>query len=793
MDQYPARHQVDMTQWKTCQFPTEHGACGQSYVTFRGLIRHMNDKHLSPIGASLTGHWVHHCYLFERSEKKLSADEASYVGLAYYEDGDVDEHHFRCLQCLGAPTISKKGCVKHFVTSRTIHALDLATVNKWLVAKDSFQLEKFAKGRADYAHLGAHMSLTHGWASAAGEQIVAADEPAEQMMGIADELVPEENQCLGDGVELDAPEPSLVTLEDGSHWKAMWVRVDVTGDPVRPTQLREVDALYVDSIVGADAPAPMDIAAPSVPQPFSAPVEPVAAERIERLVQQLEEREKKADSYECDRPKISVSELCTSWRRTSLKVLGDDGNPLGKKSCPIPDTCDLDLSAFEQYLGKVVKSDSAIKDNMTGVRRFCNLITVDGDTPSPIGLLVALFEHNLLASMLKTELMSVDFTWNNKIAKAIDHLCDWATEEAQRKKWRNVEHAVGQVKSEVWYYKNDTQHGQKKARRDRARKDARRIEALASPDALKAAVKEAMVELWNLHNRLTQAGGAPSEQDRAFANVLIVGIVFVNGFAGRSGEWKLVTSQHFAEQIAAGKGFLECDTHKTARYYGTLAKHLAPGTIKALQVYASLPNKYTDLLLDPIRQSTKDASVHKALNKFGELFLPDTERPGVTLLRKMFHTKLIQMHREGQCLNLLAKVDAHSVNVAIDVYTVLVPENDAKLGKLLYEQVMGAPMAWPSEAELLASRQKGTTRLNEAILDEADIPSDDEDLCTIHTDITEYQLVVAEPPCGPRSAKKARKEVVHADALHVGQVHEGQGTASSSSQVKYWKIGRCKN
>ena len=128
-----------------------------------------------------------------------------------------------------------------------------------------------------------------------------------------------------------------------------------------------------------------------------------------------------------------------------------------QKRCPIPDECDLDLSAFEQYLRKILQPDTAVHDNLTGMKRFWNLISVDGGVPSPIPLLVEMFEANLHAQIFNTELMHTSYTWSNKVAKALVHFCDWATEDAQRNRWKNAEHAIGQVKSHVWHYTLDAQ------------------------------------------------------------------------------------------------------------------------------------------------------------------------------------------------------------------------------------------------------------------------------------------------------------------------------------------------
>ena len=53
------------------------------------------------------------------------------------------------------------------------------------------------------------------------------------------------------------------------------------------------------------------------------------------------------------------------------------------------------------------------------------------------------------------------------------------------------------------------------------------------------------------------------------------------------------------------------------------------------------------------------------------------------------------MSRQGEALNLLKKVDAHSEQVALRVYTVSSVADDAKLGELLYRQVFGDPVPWP--------------------------------------------------------------------------------------------------
>lgn len=190
---------------------------------------------------------------------------------------------------------------------------------------------------------------------------------------------------------------------------------------------------------------------------------------------------------------------------------------------------------------------------------------------------------------------------------------------------------------------------------------------------------------------------------RAVANMIIVGIIFLNGFAGRCLEWSLLSLQHVVEQTSKGLDYVVCKNHKTSRVYGDLAKWLAPGTVAAMECYAGLPRdgNITSFLV-PTNPKADHVVVPECLVRFSKKYLPiGFTRPTVNLLRKYFHTALINMtSTHDALLNVMRKIDAHSTSVALNHYVLRDPEADAKLARVLVSAVLGETVPWPGQDTL---------------------------------------------------------------------------------------------
>jgi len=177
---------------------------------------------------------------------------------------------------------------------------------------------------------------------------------------------------------------------------------------------------------------------------------------------------------------------------------------------------------------------------------------------------------------------------------------------------------------------------------------------------------------------------------------------YVLGPSGRSKEWKLLDLSTVRGMISAGKEYIACRDHKTASTYGAVGKYLSPGTMEAIKDYIELPKSTSGRFLEPTaRSKSKSVCVADCLRRFGSVYMPDHQAPGVNLLRKWYHTAMKHNHRKA--LQLVARIDAHSESIADSVYAVSTPEQDAARAKDLVEVMLGGPVGPPSLEDFAGS------------------------------------------------------------------------------------------
>jgi hypothetical protein len=73
------------------------------------------------------------------------------------------------------------------------------------------------------------------------------------------------------------------------------------------------------------------------------------------------------------------------------------------------------------------------------------------------------------------------------------------------------------------------------------------------------------------------AGQEASPNMRHAANTAMMGLIFMNSYAGRPGEWASLTRAKVEECLSSGQSFVAMDDHKTAVEYGTLGRHVSAG------------------------------------------------------------------------------------------------------------------------------------------------------------------------------------------------------------------------
>lgn len=265
------------------------------------------------------------------------------------------------------------------------------------------------------------------------------------------------------------------------------------------------------------------------------------------------------------------------------------------------------------------------------------------------------------------------------------------------------------------------------------RSDCKKMKALPPIEDMKKMVKQAMFDLCTISNACADKDVTFGE--RLAANTCIVGIIFYNGFGGRSNEWEVMPAAHVAEQLAEGIDFLVCPNHKTATTYGELGKYLAPGTFEAVKTYVTLGSSSSLFLVPPKETSTR-VSIACMLKRFNKKYGPQYQNATVNLFRKWYHTEVVNPKNQGSVMKFMARIDGHSEAVAQKVYVTSDPEQDALVGKHLVAAILGDTVEFLSESEIQqCDRAAGEAFTGEGACDSDDGSTSDDDSASCCSDL----------------------------------------------------------
>ena len=398
----------------------------------------------------------------------------------------------------------------------------------------------------------------------------------------------------------------------------------------------------------------------------------------------------KSCSDEISVPTVTLNE--------KLKEIKEDTKTKKRHGCPIPhNRCSLDFKGFRKWLplNTKVKDDKSINIVINNLKRFFYLLSWDLPSADAIGILIGVYQDDLMEEIMDLHFMKHNFGWTTEMLNALAHFCDYLKVQCNKCVPRKPECRLKlqQLQEELLKgYKNQNLDSRKLRKAAKKREDSNRLRSFPGVDVIQTAVKQAMVELFAIVEDYKKNQKVSPEQHRA-AITAIIGIIFYNGFAGRSGDWEKLELQQIIDMLDQALEYLMVIKHKTKDTYGDLAKYLFEGTRMACKYFTMLPAHSSGLFLG-------GASVPYHLKRFAAQYLPKFAPPNSNLIRKLFHTILLRMCNRGECFNLLSKVDAHSPTVAAEIYTTLTFEDDAALSKLLFETTFGQAVAWPDAIEL---------------------------------------------------------------------------------------------
>ena len=679
MEAYPGCIDIAPSVWKTCQVP----GCGTQFKLFKYLEQHLRRQHGFD-NVWLKASWLHLETNRERCTppaEAVTGEEAAAVTVAFGEDGTVVEEDYCCLLCNGGKILRKRSFLPHMVR---YHHKTMDEVKDWAVAKDA----QLFKNNAVSEFTIRHLRLTKG--------LKTFHESVQEVADVAHEGdVCDQVSGRSSFVQPSAKARPRPASSSSSSTAASSVRLQPPPSSTRMLQSvqHELAEPMSEPASSQETPLPTPLSVTS--SPGGSPTSPsmlAVLKSIEAKISGIGDAPKRDAAIEVPLPMVQLTAEVVEWTAGSLS------EESRRHTWPIQHTTNVDIFEFQRFLRSRALSDQSVEIYTQGVRYFFNVFDISAENNSPIGALVVVYTEGLLTTAFELPLLSTEYSWTRKIIDSMTLLLDFLGIECNRRRFDEAGRCLRLLSKEYFASKKRSGYKDKKVNMLKKKQlDAERLKQLPPVTVTKSAVKQAMVDLHTIHNHVAGGGEFPLKLRHA-ANVAMVGTIFLNGFAGRSKEWRVMKLSDVKATIESGKTYFTCSQHKTAKIYGDLGKHIADGTMETIKRYIELPGTDRDVFLESGKLATTTVSVSSMLSRFGDLYLPGFQYPTVNLLRKYYHTAI--EHDRSKAMAFVARLDAHSEAIARQVYCASNPEQDAEKAKHLVDVILEGPVEWPTQAEL---------------------------------------------------------------------------------------------
>jgi hypothetical protein len=237
--------------------------------------------------------------------------------------------------------------------------------------------------------------------------------------------------------------------------------------------------------------------------------------------------------------------------------------------------------------------------------------------------------------------------------------------------------------------------------RAKAKEDEKAIANMHSPAELHAAVADAYKCVIKIHAQYADLESMPPLV-RAKATACLAGAIALDTYQGRQMEWSLLEHEYMVKVLQGIQEYLECEEHKTAKFYGDVYKWLSSSLKKAMILYSELPKRpgCTKFLV-PAFEGVERVCLSHYLKMFCSFFLSkDKTYPTCNLLRKWFHTAMMKKANNPENIKkLMMQIDPHGDAVMDKHYILKSPQDHVDIAKAVYHEIMGEVTAWPTEEE----------------------------------------------------------------------------------------------
>ena len=238
-------------------------------------------------------------------------------------------------------------------------------------------------------------------------------------------------------------------------------------------------------------------------------------------------------SGECERGQSSKEprRVRVSIAQQALRWTPDEGQtrPLRTK-WPLAQRANFDTRDFEAYLRNTLGlSGSTVGAHAQKIKYFMGMLDV-ASTSDHIGTMVSLYRSGLMCKLLGLPIMRPEMPTTRNLLAAVEQFVDHLLLVCNRRNLQDASRYLSLLKAQDLRPLKKRLFKERSASNVRANlRDATRLESLPPMDVVQTACKEAMIDL----HYIVMRGDAPLNQRRHAANVIMMGLIYTNSYAGR--------------------------------------------------------------------------------------------------------------------------------------------------------------------------------------------------------------------------------------------------------------------
>jgi len=406
-------------------------------------------------------------------------------------------------------------------------------------------------------------------------------------------------------------------------------------------------------------------------------------------------------------PEVAIKSEWLTW-------VPDGSSDAERRQCPLQREPKLDLAGYEDFLKthrRLSEKDTipARKANMQNIFGMLDIkydeakVATSTSSQLAVGLAAAMHRRGITCQLFGLPILNEDYGWSREMFVSFKHFLRFTSVAALSDGFdedrRAIELSLVSLEGITKLHTvSRNQAGDRKSQ-----KDAARIESMPTKSEVKDVCTKAMCDIWHLKN-VTSGNSDLTVKERSAANAIVIGLLHLNGKAGRCGEWMRMRMADVSARLLVEKeNYLVASKHKTSYKRGAATKVLAEGTIKAIEVFLTLPGQSEcEFFLQPPKKGSAGGGQTMAayIKKFDLVYFGRIVHWGSNLFRKRDATRA-HIDASANYKKLHAWSGMHSVAVTEKNYVALTLKKKAEIDKALMD-VEIEPIGWPSE-DVLAS------------------------------------------------------------------------------------------